>query len=165
MLWVSGHASRHGNRDGTSNLQIDPTSMRSCRCGARLIWRVRSETGPSEHLAREQSLHGRGLLNAIVPYASYADGPIVEGARSTTPFGLTSGAPLVTVALHSGVFVGRQYAAFAGITHGQKVHDFIETLLTRRERPAVEKYWRRRERRDEKKDSEVKKWSAFALER
>jgi hypothetical protein len=24
------------------------------------------------------------------------------------------------------VFVGRQYAAFAGITHGQKVHDFIE---------------------------------------
>ncbi len=39
---------------------------------------------------------------------------------------------LVTVMLHSGVFVGRQYAAFAGITHGQKVHDFIKTLLTRR---------------------------------
>lgn len=30
---------------------------------------------------------------------------------------------------HSGVFVGRQYAAFAGITHGQKVHDFIARLL------------------------------------
>ena len=28
------------------------------------------------------------------------------------------------VMLHSGVFVGRQYATFAGITHGQKVHDF-----------------------------------------
>ena len=26
---------------------------------------------------------------------------------------------------HSGVFVGRQYATFAGTTHGQKVHDFI----------------------------------------
>lgn len=39
---------------------------------------------------------------------------------------------LVTVMLHSGVFVGRQHAAFAGITHGQKVHDFIETLLARR---------------------------------
>ena len=39
---------------------------------------------------------------------------------------------LVTVMLHSGVFVGRQYAAFAGITHGQKVHDFIEKLLARR---------------------------------
>jgi hypothetical protein len=39
---------------------------------------------------------------------------------------------LVTVMLHSGVFVGRQYAAFAGITHGQKVHDFIEKLLVRR---------------------------------
>jgi hypothetical protein len=34
--------------------------------------------------------------------------------------------------LHSGVFVGRQYAAFAGITHGQKVHDFVEELLVRR---------------------------------
>jgi hypothetical protein len=33
---------------------------------------------------------------------------------------------------HSGVFLGRQYAAFAGITHGQKVHDFIERLLVRR---------------------------------
>ena len=39
---------------------------------------------------------------------------------------------LATVILHSGVFVGRQYAAFAGITHGQKVHDFIEKLLIRR---------------------------------
>jgi hypothetical protein len=39
---------------------------------------------------------------------------------------------LVTVMLHSGVFVGRQYAAFTGITHGQKVHDFIEKLLVRR---------------------------------
>jgi hypothetical protein len=34
--------------------------------------------------------------------------------------------------LHSGVFVGRQYAAFAGITHGQKVHDFVERLLARK---------------------------------
>ena len=30
---------------------------------------------------------------------------------------------------HSGVFVGRQYATFAGITHGQKVHDFINRVL------------------------------------
>jgi hypothetical protein len=34
--------------------------------------------------------------------------------------------------LHAGVFVGRQYAAFAGITHGQKVHDFIDKLLVRK---------------------------------
>ena len=40
--------------------------------------------------------------------------------------------------LHSGVFVGRQYAAFAGITHGQKVHDFIEKLLARRFITAIE---------------------------
>lgn len=30
---------------------------------------------------------------------------------------------------HSGVFVGRQYATFAGIAHGQKVHDFIGRVL------------------------------------
>lgn len=39
---------------------------------------------------------------------------------------------LVTVMLHSGVFVGRQYCTFAGITHGQKVHDFVEKLLAKR---------------------------------
>ena len=39
---------------------------------------------------------------------------------------------LKTVMLNSGVFVGRQYTAFAGITHGQKVHDFVEKLLVRR---------------------------------
>ena len=33
------------------------------------------------------------------------------------------------VVRHSGVFVGRQYATFAGITHGQKVHDFIARVL------------------------------------
>lgn len=39
---------------------------------------------------------------------------------------------------HAGVFIGRQYAAFAGITHGQKVHDFIETLLVRRFAKSIE---------------------------
>jgi hypothetical protein len=34
--------------------------------------------------------------------------------------------------LHAGVFVGRQYAAFAGITHGQRVQDFIEELVARK---------------------------------
>jgi hypothetical protein len=39
---------------------------------------------------------------------------------------------LVTVLQHSGVFMGRHYAAFASITHGQKVHDFLERLLAAR---------------------------------
>jgi hypothetical protein len=39
---------------------------------------------------------------------------------------------LVMVLQHSGVFMGRHYAAFAGITHGQKVHDFLERLLADR---------------------------------
>ena len=36
---------------------------------------------------------------------------------------------LVTVMLHSGVFVERQYCAFAGIVHGQKTHDFLRRLI------------------------------------
>jgi hypothetical protein len=63
-----------------------------------------------------------------------ADRATIERAEVLVPFGLTERQArfLATVMVHSGVFVGRQYTAFAGITHGQKVHDFIEELLTRR---------------------------------
>jgi len=36
---------------------------------------------------------------------------------------------LVAVMMHSGVFVERQYCTFAGITHGQKSHDFLRKLI------------------------------------
>lgn len=39
---------------------------------------------------------------------------------------------LVTVMLHSGVCLGRHYSDFARITHGQKVQDFFQKLLTRK---------------------------------
>jgi hypothetical protein len=39
---------------------------------------------------------------------------------------------LLSVLLHSGVFVERQYCNFAGIVHGQKSTDFIKTLVERR---------------------------------
>jgi hypothetical protein len=60
-----------------------------------------------------------------------ADPATTQRVNVLMPFGLTERQArfLATVMLHSGVFVGRQYAAFAGITHGQKVHDFIEKLL------------------------------------
>jgi hypothetical protein len=63
-----------------------------------------------------------------------------EFGRPLASFGLTDRQSrfLVTVMRHAGVFVGRQYAAFAGITHGQKVHDFIQTLLVRRLATAIE---------------------------
>lgn len=38
---------------------------------------------------------------------------------------------LVTVMLHAGVCVGRQYATFAGIPHGRKICDFFDGLLSR----------------------------------
>ena len=39
---------------------------------------------------------------------------------------------LVLVMLHSGVCVGRQYCAFAGIVRGQKMADFFQKLVARR---------------------------------
>jgi hypothetical protein len=38
---------------------------------------------------------------------------------------------LVRVLVHAGVFVERQYCAFARITHGQKSHDFVAQLVGR----------------------------------
>jgi hypothetical protein len=63
-----------------------------------------------------------------------ADEATTERAKVLLPFGFTERQArfLATVMLHSGVFVGRQYAAFADVTHGQKVHDFAENLLVRR---------------------------------
>ncbi|HMC21880.1 MAG: hypothetical protein DMG48_07420 [Acidobacteria bacterium] len=49
-------------------------------------------------------------------------------SRSLTVRRVSSSPSCVTPAYSS----GRQYAAFAGITHGQKVHDFIRTLVARR---------------------------------
>lgn len=53
-----------------------------------------------------------------------------EQAKMLESFGFTERQArfLVLVLLHSGVFMGRQYATFAGITHGQKVHNFVERL-------------------------------------
>lgn len=67
------------------------------------------------------------------PPAPNVDASSAECDRPLASLGLTDRQALflVTVMRHSGVFVRRQYAAFAGITHGQKVHDFIERLLVR----------------------------------
>ena len=68
------------------------------------------------------------------PECRTAGGFAVDLLRTVNAFGFTDrqGRFLVTVMLHSGVFVGRQYATFAGITHGQKVHDFVEKLVAGR---------------------------------
>jgi hypothetical protein len=38
---------------------------------------------------------------------------------------------LVYVLVHSGVFIERQYRAFAGIAHGQNTRDFVAKLVNR----------------------------------
>ena len=38
---------------------------------------------------------------------------------------------LVHVLVHAGVFIERQYCAFARIAHGQNTHDFLAKLVSR----------------------------------
>jgi hypothetical protein len=56
-----------------------------------------------------------------------------ERTEAVTAFGFTERQArfLVEVLIHSGVFVERQYCTFAGITHGQKTHDFLRRLVER----------------------------------
>jgi hypothetical protein len=58
---------------------------------------------------------------------------VPERAASIQALGFTKRQArfLVTVMVHSGVFVGRQYCRFGGIAHGQKTYDFIDRLVRR----------------------------------
>lgn len=56
-----------------------------------------------------------------------------ERTEAVSAFGFTERQArfLVEVLIHSGVFVERQYCAFAGITHGQTTTDFLRRLVER----------------------------------
>ena len=62
-----------------------------------------------------------------------------ERAEAIASFGFTERQArfLLQVLLHSGVFLERQYCAFAGIVHGQKSTDFIRALVDRRLATAI----------------------------
>jgi hypothetical protein len=56
-----------------------------------------------------------------------------ERVQAITAFGFTERQArfLVHVMVYAGVFLERQYCAFAGIAHGQKTHDFLRKLTDR----------------------------------
>src|SRR5437879_5262712 len=56
-----------------------------------------------------------------------------ERTEAVSAFGFTARQArfLVEVLIHAGVFVERQYCAFAGISHGQKTTDFLRRLVER----------------------------------
>ena len=56
-----------------------------------------------------------------------------ERVNAVIAFGFTERQArfLVHVLIHSGVFIERQYRAFAGIAHGQNTHDFLAKLVSR----------------------------------
>lgn len=57
-----------------------------------------------------------------------------ERVKAIAEFGFTERQArfLVHVLVYAGVFLERQYCAFAGIKHGQKTHDFLGKLVGRR---------------------------------
>jgi hypothetical protein len=56
-----------------------------------------------------------------------------ERVQAVARFGFTERQArfLVYVMVYAGVFLERQYCAFAGIAHGQKTHDFLRKLMNR----------------------------------
>jgi hypothetical protein len=56
-----------------------------------------------------------------------------ERVHAVAAFGFTERQArfLVRVLVHAGVFLERQYCAFAGVVHGQKSHDFLARLVGR----------------------------------
>jgi hypothetical protein len=71
--------------------------------------------------------------------AEYFDSVRPARVAAVAGFGFTERQArfLVTVMVHSGGFLERQYCAFAGISHGQKAHDFVGKLMARRLATAI----------------------------
>jgi hypothetical protein len=71
--------------------------------------------------------------------AEYFDSVQPARVAAVAGFGFTERQArfLVTVMVHSGVFLERQYCAFAGISHGQKSHDFAAKLTAHRFATAI----------------------------
>ncbi len=78
-------------------------------------------------------------MSVLTMPAEYFDSVRPARAAAVAGFGFTERQArfLVTVMVHSGVFLERQYCAFAGISHGQKSHDFVDKLTARRFATAI----------------------------
>jgi predicted site-specific integrase-resolvase len=73
----------------------------------------------------------------VAIYARYSsenqrDASIADQFRVCREFAQRQARFLVTVMLHSGVCLLRQYTAFAGIVHGQKTRKFFAKLVKHR---------------------------------
>jgi hypothetical protein len=78
-------------------------------------------------------------VSVLTTPAEYFDSVRPARVTAVAGFGFTERKArfLVTVMVHSGVFLQRQYCAFAGISHGQKAHDFVGKLIARRFATAI----------------------------
>jgi hypothetical protein len=78
-------------------------------------------------------------VSVLTMPAEYLDSVRPARVAAVAGFGFTERQArfLVTVMVHSGVFLERQYCAFAGISHGQKSHDLAAKLTARRFATAI----------------------------
>ncbi len=118
-----------------------PLSRRPCggRCALRLraIPRRRRPRRRTWRWARGGGVpRGGGVAMSLAPAAEpwRIEHANRQRADALAAFGFTERQArfLVQVLLHAGVFVERQYAHFAGITHGQKTTDFLDRLVDRK---------------------------------
>lgn len=74
-----------------------------------------------------------------VSFRTLSDSVRHERVDAIKAFGFTDRQArfLVYVLVHAGVFLERQYRAFAGIAHGQKTHDFLQKLVSRGHATAI----------------------------
>src|SRR5690606_28700850 len=87
-----------------------------------------------------RSKAGRGAAVSVLTVpVEYLDSVQPGRVAAVAGFGFTERQArfLVTVMVHSGVFLERQYCSFAGISHGQKSHDFVAKLVDRRFATAI----------------------------
>jgi hypothetical protein len=78
-------------------------------------------------------------VSVLTTPAEYFDSVRPTRVASVAGFGFTERQArfLVMVMVHSGVFLERQYCAFARISHGQKSHDFVAKLIARQFATAI----------------------------
>ena len=78
-------------------------------------------------------------MSVLTTPKEYLDSVRPARVAAVSGFGFTERQArfLLTVMVHSGVFLERQYCAFAGISHGQKSHDFAAKLTARRFATAI----------------------------
>ena len=119
-----GRARPRGRRGGDDAALSRCARCRTSQHGILVLSRLRRSCGRDAHRTRRRvggpTPRGRDVAMTFTERV---------GAVSSQGFTERQAGFLVTVMLHAGVCLGRQYCSFAGIVRGQKTHDFFGGLV------------------------------------